>query len=336
MRWPPPFFSSMLSSFRHSTIVAVAAGLACGGVAEGPPARVVIPAGASFRVATDSLVSAGIISSPRMFRAYATVRGHDRGVKPGTYLLRRGTSWGTILQSLTRGWGVVRTVTIPEGFALSAIEPLLARSLNVPPESVAAAVRDSALLERLEIPTSTLEGYLFPDTYQFADGTPARIAVRDMVVQFESRWAPEWDAQLDTLNMSRHQVVTLASIVEKEARLDEERPVIAAVYHNRLRVGMPLQADPTVQYARGAHTSRVLHKDLEIQSPYNTYRRAGLPPGPIASPGRASIEATLFPAKVPYRYFVAHPDGHHEFRVTYEEHLAAIQAIRRAQRRSRD
>ena len=328
----------MRFSFRHSPlIVAAAVGIACGGVADGPPSRVIIPSGATFRAATDSLVSAGIISSPRMFRAYAIVRGYDRAVKPGTYLLRRGTSWGTILQSLTKGWGVVRTVTIPEGFALSAIEPLLVRSLNVPAESVSAAVRDTALLERLEIPTPTVEGYLFPDTYHFADGTSARIAVRDMIAQFEARWAPAWNERLDTLNMSRHQVVTLASIVEKEARLDEERPVIAAVYHNRLRVGMALQADPTVQYARGMHTSRVLHKDLEIQSPYNTYRRTGLPPGPIASPGRASIEATLFPANVPYRYFVAHPDGHHEFRVTFEEHLAAIQAVRRAQRgKSRD
>jgi UPF0755 protein len=333
MHWRPPSFFSMPFSFRRSALPAIAlTAMACGGVADGPPARVVIPSGATFRAATDSLVSAGIIRSPRAFRAYATIRGLDRGVKPGTYLLRRGTAWGTILESLTKGWGVVRSVTIPEGFALAAIEPLLARALNVPAESVAAAVRDSAYRERLGVPTPTLEGYLFPDTYHFADGTTARTAVGDMIAQFESRWAPEWNDRLDTLNMSRHQVITLASIVEKEARLDEERPVIAAVYHNRLRVGMPLQADPTVQYARGTHTSRVLHRDLEIQSPYNTYRRAGLPPGPIASPGRASIEATLFPANVPYRYFVAHPDGHHEFRVTFEEHLAAIQAVRRARR----
>jgi UPF0755 protein len=324
----------MRLSFRcRSLVVAASVSLACGGPAEGAPKRVVIPTGATFRAATDSLVSAGIVSSPSLFRAYATIRGHDRIVKPGTYLLRPGTSWGAILESLTRGWGVIRTVTVPEGLALSAIEPLVARTLNVPPESVAAAVRDTTLLERLGIPTPTLEGYLFPETYQFTDGTSAREAVRDMVAQFEARWDATWDARLDTLNMSRHQVITLASIVEKEARLDEERPVIAAVYHNRLRIGMPLQADPTVQYARGSHTSRVMHRDLEIASPYNTYRRAGLPPGPIASPGLESIRATVFPASVPYRYFVAHPDGHHEFRVTYEEHLAAIREIRRAQRR---
>jgi UPF0755 protein len=158
-----------------------------------------------------------------------------------------------------------------------------------------------------------------------------------MVRRFLQVWQPEWDARLQTLAMNRHDIVALASIIEKEARLDEERPVISAVYHNRLRDGMPLQADPTVQYARGQHTNRVLYRDLEIESPYNTYRNAGLPPGPIASPGRASIEAALFPADVPYKFFVAHPDGHHEFRVTFREHTEARAEIRReAQRRARE
>jgi UPF0755 protein len=230
------------------------------------------------------------------------------------------------------GTGLVRTLTVPEGFALAAIEPLIARTLNVPPESVAAAVRDTAILRRLDVPTPTLEGYLFPDTYQFPDGATARDAVAAMVAQFEDRWDSAWDAQLAKLPMTRHAAVTLASIIEKEARLAEERPIISAVYHNRLRINMPLQADPTVQYARGTHASRVTYKDLEIKSAYNTYQRPGLPPGPIASPGAPSIEAAIFPADVPYRYFVAHPDGHHEFRVTFEEHKAARDKVRRAQR----
>jgi UPF0755 protein len=129
--------------------------------------------------------------------------------------------------------------------------------------------------------------------------------------------------------MSRHDIMTLASIVEKEARLAEERPVISAVYHNRLRIGMALQADPTVQYALGRHVDRVLYKDLEVDSRYNTYKHVGLPPGPIASPGAASIEAALYPAKVPYLFFVAHPDGHHEFRQTFSEHTEARAQIRR-------
>lgn len=325
--------SNFRSDLRTATAaVATAALLACGGGdPSGPPRRVIIPPGASFRATTDSLVSAGVISSARMFRIYATIRREDRGVKPGTYLLRPGTSWSTILHSLNAGTGLVHTLTVPEGFALAAIEPLIARTLSVPEDSVAAAVRDTALLRRLDIPTPTLEGYLFPDTYQFPDGATARDVVAEMVRQFEAKWDPAWDAQLQKLLMSRHAVVTLASIVEKEARLAEERPIISAVYHNRLRINMPLQADPTVQYARGTHTSRVLYKDLEIRSPYNTYQRTGLPPGPIASPGRAAIEAALFPANVPYRYFVAHPDGHHEFRETFEEHKAARDKVRRAQ-----
>ena len=325
--------SSFHSSLRVAALAtAAAAVLACGASdPSGSPRRIVIPAGASFRATTDSLVSAGVISSPRLFRIYATFRRADRGVKPGTYLLRPGTSWSTILHSLNAGTGLVHTLTVPEGYALSAIEPLIARTLGVPGDSVAAAVRDTAILRRLDIPTPTLEGYLFPDTYQFSDGATARDVVAEMVRQFEAKWDPAWDAQLGKLLMSRHAIVTLASIVEKEARLAEERPIISAVYHNRLRINMPLQADPTVQYARGAHASRVLYKDLEIRSPYNTYQRTGLPPGPIASPGRASIEAALFPADVPYRYFVAHPDGHHEFRVTFEEHKAARDKVRRAQ-----
>ncbi len=336
MRSRPPFSYSMRSSFRSDgrrvRLIALGALIACGGGEDGTPRRVVIPAGSSFRATTDSLVSAGIISSPRLFRIYATARRRDRGVKPGTYLLRPGTSWATVLHSLNAGTGLVRTLTVPEGLALAAIEPLIARSLDVPAESVAAAVRDTAILRRLEIPTPTLEGYLFPDTYQFSDGASARDAVEAMVRQFEEKWDPAWDTRLAAMPMTRHAVVTLASIIEKEARLAEERPIISAVYHNRLRINMPLQADPTVQYARGTHASRVTYKDLEIKSAYNTYQRPGLPPGPIASPGRASIEAALFPADVPYRFFVAHPDGHHEFRVTFEQQIAARDKVRRAQK----
>ena len=132
--------------------------------------------------------------------------------------------------------------------------------------------------------------------------------------------------------MNRHDIVTLASIVEKEVRRGEERPVVAAVYLNRLRARVPLQADPTVQYALGKKPGRVYFRDLRVNSPYNTYKVAGLPPGPIASPGAASLQAALYPAKVPYRYFVAHPDGHHEFRRTYAEHLLAIKLVRAAAR----
>jgi UPF0755 protein len=191
-------------------------------------------------------------------------------------------------------------------------------------------VRDTSLLARLDIPNPTLEGYLFPDTYAFPLGTTARQAVQEMVYDFERRWKPEWDAKASDLKINRNDLVTMASIVEKEARVPEERPVIAAVYYNRLNRGMLLQADPTVQYALGHHVGRVLYKDLAVPSPYNTYVHKGLPPGPVAAPGVASLAAAANPANVPYLYFVASPDGHHEFRMTLQEHTSAIREVRRA------
>lgn len=316
---------------RRSLLLAAVIGLsACSSAPEGEPVRVIVPPGASFAAAADSLDRVGLIRSKFFFRAYARMNGKDRNIKPGTYLIRPGTPWPDIVAALHGGHGLVSTITIPEGFTLAQIIPALARTLGVPDDSVTAAVSDAALLRRLEIPIETVEGYLFPDTYAFPDGMQARDAVLEMVRRFEREWTPELLAQLERDSLSRHQIVTLASIVEREARLAEERPVIAGVYLNRLRINMPLQADPTVQYARGQHTARVLFKDLEIDSRYNTYRYPGLPPGPIASPGGASIHAALFPADVPFLYFVAMPDGRHEFRRTLEEHNAAVQAARRA------
>ncbi|MBA3656275.1 MAG: endolytic transglycosylase MltG [Gemmatimonadaceae bacterium] len=295
---------------------------ACG-KPHGSPVRVIIPRGATFSQATDSLAKAQIVKWPTGFRLLARVGGKDRNIKPGTYLLKRGTAWSEVLSALNGGLGVVNSVTIPEGFTVRQIIPLLARRLELPIDSLNTAVRDTALRSRLDVPTQTLEGYLFPDTYAFPDGTRARDAITEMVKRFEREWKPEWDARLTELAMNRNDIITLASIIEKEARLPEERPVISAVYHNRLRKQMLLQADPTVQYALPAHTQRVLYRDLEVKSPYNTYQNPGLPPGPIASPGGPSIVAALFPANVAYLYFVAFPDGHHEFRTTFAEHEQA-------------
>jgi UPF0755 protein len=315
-----------------------AVGIAVVAACRGEPApvrRVTIPQGASFAAAAESLESAGVLGSPRLFRLYASATRRDRDIKAGTYLLDPSLSWDELIDALTAGRGIEHSVTIPEGLALRDIVPLLARTTGAPVESLWVAARDSATRRRLKIPTPDLEGYLFPDTYRFMYGTGAREAVRELVRRFENVWQPAWDARAAELGMTRHEILALASIVEKEARLAEERPVISAVYHNRLRQGMPLQADPTVQYAIGEHRTRVLYKDLKIDSPYNTYRNRGLPPGPIASPGRASIEAALYPANVPYRYFVAHPDGHHEFRVTFEEHTAARRLVQRRRPRRR-
>jgi UPF0755 protein len=314
---------------RGSALALVFAATACGS-GSGPAVRVTIPSGANMRVASDSLAKAGVIHYSRLFRVYASLRHRDRQIRSGTYMLHRDAGWAFMLDALRAGKGLVHIVTIPEGFSLLQIEPLVASKLGQPMDSVEAAVRDTALLHRLDIPTPTLEGYLFPDTYIFEEHTSAASAIDAMVRRFEQVWKPEWTARLDSIHLSRNDVMALASIVEKEARLPEERPVIAAVYLNRMKDGMLLQADPTVQYALGKHVARVYYKDLEVESPYNTYKHKGLPPGPIASPGKPSIEAALYPANVPYEFFVAFPDGHHEFSRDLAGHEQAKAQARKA------
>lgn len=316
-----------MKSSAFVVMAALAAVTACS-PASGPSVEVTIPKGASFRVAAESLSAHGLVTSARVFAVYAKYKDRDRSLQWGTYVLRQGMSWSQMLDALRLGRGVIHAVTIPEGLSISEMEPLLMDALDLTKDSIDAAVRDTALLHQLDVPTATLEGYLFPDTYTFPDKATARDVVHMMVEQFEKEWRPEWDIQARSMKLNRNDIVTLASIIEREVRRDEERPVVAAVYLNRLKIGMPLMADPTVAYALGKKPGRVLLKDLRVKSPYNTYRRSGLPPGPIASPGIASIRAALFPAKVGYRFFVAAPDGHHEFRRTYAEHLEAIQMVR--------
>ena len=314
---------------RATSLVAIVALTACRGAGTGR-VRVIVPHGATMRVAAESLARAGVVQNATAFRLYARMlRRSDRSIRAGTYVFQRGRSWGEVIDDLRLGKGLENSITVPEGWSLYQIVPQLARVLNAPVESVQVAVRDSALLRAVGAPTPTLEGYLFPDTYVFADGTTPREAVRVMVDRFQHVWQPEWNQRLDSLKMSRNDVMALASIVEKEARVPEERPVIAAVYLNRLKAKMLLQADPTVQYALGKHVARVMYKDLAIESPYNTYKHIGLPPGPIASPGRPSIVAALNPANVPYRYFVAFPDGHHEFTTDFAKHTVAVRNARR-------
>lgn len=309
------------------TLLALAA---CGDSVDRAPRRVVIPTGVSMRAAADSMANAGVVRFPFLFRRYTRWMKQDRAIKAGTYMVAPGATWNEIIDDLVRGRGIVHSVTIPEGLPLSQSLALMARELRVPAESLAAAVRDTALRRHLDVPTPTVEGYLFPDTYTYPDGTRAADIVNDMARAFEKRWTPERSAAAIALGMSRHDVLTMASIVEKEAAREEERAVISAVYHNRLRKNMLLQADPTVQYALGKKPGRVLFRDLRVKSPYNTYRVKGLPPGPIAAPGEASIDAALHPADVPYLYFVARPDGRHIFSTTYREHAVAVRQYREA------
>ena len=302
----------------------------CGGEG-GDPVRVTIPEGSGMAAASDSLAARGVIRWPAGFRLYARMRGAERSLKPGVYEIPQGSTWGAALDKLVSGDVVQVRVTIPEGWTARQIAARLAEVTGTPVDSVLALVADTAAAQTWSVPGPTLGGYLYPATYEFALGTPPRRMVRAMVDRYRKAWTPAMRARADSLGMSEREVVALASIVEKEAKVWTERDTISAVYHNRLRIGMRLQADPTVQYALGAHQSRLLysHIDSVAGNPYNTYRRAGLPPGPIASPSRGSIEAALNPAKVDYLYFVARPNGTHVFTRSLADHNRAKRSSQR-------
>lgn len=298
------------------------------------PARVILPTGASFSAVTDSLEAHGVITHPASFKLLARVRGVDRSVHAGVYEFPAGTSPWKALTMLAHGQKAALRFTVPEGLTIPEIASLAAEKLGIPPDSFVAAARDSAAAKALlGLQVPSFEGFLRPETYLLPADINARELVRVLAEGFKAEWVPAWDARLDSLKMNRVALVTLASIVEGEARADEERETIAGVYHNRLKIGMPLQADPTVQYAiilkRGRRKPRLFLKDYQINSPYNTYLNRGLPPAPVNSPGRRSIEAALYPANVRYLYFVAGADGRHVFSRTYNEHLRAIRQIRR-------
>ena len=296
--------------------------------------RVTLPPGATFSAVTDTLAAHGVVGSPLWFKLMARARGADRSVRAGVYEFAPGLSAWKVLDILEAGDEVATRFTVPEGLTIPEVSALAQQKLGIPADSVAAAARDSAAASAtLGFPVRSFEGFLRPETYSLRLGTTAPELVRVMAEGFKTGWKPEWDARLDSLGWTKSQLVTFASIVEGEARADDERETIAGVYHNRLRIGMALQADPTVQYAiflaTGKRKPRLFTRDYQFRSPYNTYLNPGLPPGPVNSPGRRSIEASLSPAKVPYLYFVAGPDGRHLFSRTYNEHLRAIAKVRR-------
>ena len=293
-----------------------------------------VPENATFGQVLDTLEAHGLIGNRVVFKLRARVSGADRRVHAGRYTASRGTSAGALLSMLAQGRTSAVRFTIPEGLTIGDVAELASRELDLPADSFVAAAHDSVLADSLGIGAPSLEGFLHPDTYLLAQNTSARDLVALLVRQFDDSWKPAWTARLDTLKMTRLELVTLASIVEGEARVDSERETIAGVYRNRLRIGMALQADPTVQYAiqlsTGERKKRLFTKDYRTPSPYNTYLHPGLPPGPVNSPSLRSIEASLYPADVPYLYFVARPDGHHSFSRTYQEHLRAIREARSA------
>jgi len=287
-----------------------------------------VPPGASSREVADLLEHEGIIRDRLFFRLLLRIRREDSHIKAGEYRLGPGMSALELASRLLRGEVVQYPVTIPEGLTVQQVIKLLVDRGWGDPEVFRALLRDPSLRPtsvpedpRLREP---LEGYLFPDTYLFARGVSERQILRAMLNRMEAVLTQELRERALELGMEIHQVVTLASIIEREAVVAEERAVISAVFHNRLRLNMKLDACPTVRYALDKPSREpLLLRDLEVDSPYNTYRHPGLPPGPIANPGKASLLAALYPAEVKYLYFVSRNDGTHVFSHTLAEHERA-------------
>jgi UPF0755 protein len=328
----PSSLPLMRAGVRYAVLfVGLLALSACGGQPEGEPVRFTVPSGSGMTAVADTLANREIIRWPALFRLYARQRGVERAIKPGTYEMQRGMAWSDILERMVRGDVVTLNIVVPEGWTAAQIGQRIAEATGTSADSVVAALLDEDLARDLEVPGPTLEGYLYPATYILPVGVGPRRVIETMVNRYRQAWTPELRQRADSMGLSERDVVTLASIVEKEARRWTERDTIAAVFLNRLRINMPLQADPTVQYALGAHQSRLLyaHIDSVADHPYNTYRRRGLPPGPIASPSQGAIRATLNPADVDFLYFVARPDGSHIFTRTLLEHNRARIQVRR-------
>jgi len=290
-----------------------------------------VPSGASAVRIGRVLEDSSLVRFPRLFALFARWRGTAEDLKAGRYIIPAEASWTDILEVLERGAVVTTPFTIPEGYSARQISGILAEITGTPVDSVGELMVDSLLVVEFGVPGPGLEGYLFPETYRIAEGLSPEDLLRILAQSYLRFWTAERRALLDSSGRTEREVVTLASIVEKEARVVEEMPTIAGVYTNRLRMGMLLQADPTVQYALGSPRSPLLYASIDsvADNPYNTYTHIGLPPGPIASPGAAALEAALQPADVPYLYFVARADGSHEFTRTLREHNNAKNRIRR-------
>ena len=287
--------------------------------------------GATFQQITDTLVARGLVRRPLLFRIYGRLRRDDRSVRSGTYALDAGGGWSNLLDALVEGRVRMVPVTIPEGFTLPQIATRVAGITEVAADTVQVRLDGDSAHVRWNLPGPGLEGYLFPDTYLFAGGVPLEAVVEAMIERYRSYWTPERRARAAELGLSEREVVTLASIIQAEVRVSGEMATISAVYHNRLRIGMRLQADPTVLYALGGHRPRLLFAAIDsvADNPYNTYTQGGLPPGPIGAPGAAALDAALQPAEVDYLYFVANADGSHTFSRTLTEHNRARARARR-------
>lgn len=293
---------------------------------------ITISKGMSFRALADSLEIHGIIRNKWSFSLAGRMLGLTKSIRVGKYLFYSGISNESLLRDISKGKSrIVTAVTIPEGWRLEQIAQRYAKELGVDADRFLRLCSDTAFLRRQGVEVNSAEGYLLPETYSFYWQPDEEEIVKRMIEGLFTFYVDSLRERQTALKVSLHQVLTLASIVEAESVTEEERPRIAGVYWNRLKKNMRLEADPTVQYALGRER-RLLYRDLDISSPYNTYRRKGLPPGPINNPGKASILATLYPEEHSYLYFVSNGYGGHRFASSYSEHQRNVQLYRKTRR----
>ena len=288
-----------------------------------------IPRGSTFRQAVEILSKDRLVRDKNLFLFLGRINGMERKIKAGYYSMKGPLNPYTVFRMLKKGQIIEYEITIVEGDSLREIAEKLSERDIISKEDFKRLSTDKKFLFSHGIDSPTFEGYLFPDTYKVPKGMDPEEAIDLMIVRMREKYSDELRVRAAELGLSEREVLTLASIIEKEAETDAERPLISAVYHNRLRKGMLLQADPTSVYGIKSSGEKITEKDVRRKTPYNTYVIKGLPPGPIASPGIKAIRAALYPAKVPYMFFVSNNDGTHKFSVTPAEHQVAVEMYRK-------
>lgn len=295
------------------------------------PGIVTVSQGQSFSSVADSLVDKNILFSKTTFKIAGRLLGVTQQMRIGKYSFESGISNYGILNSIANGYSTVQSsVTLHEGLRAKLYARALKRHISIDSARFMELFTDTSLIGIYPHNSTSLEGYLMPDTYNFSWQEDEKIIVQQLIMEFRKFFVDSLQQRMRDLKYDLNDVLTMASIVEGEAVYDDERPIIAGVYYNRLRIRMPLQADPTVLYAVSDYSRRLLTKDLQVKSPYNTYLHYGLPPGPINNPSKQSILAALYPAKHNYLYFVSDYNGRHRFARSYGEHLRNVKLHRKA------
>ncbi|NIO09634.1 MAG: endolytic transglycosylase MltG [Deltaproteobacteria bacterium] len=289
--------------------------------------------GEPFFMVVKRLKENGVINNEKLFTLWARMWSLDKRIHWGVYRFDLPMAPRKVLDQMVLGRGVFHRITVPEGLTQKDIARLLEKEGLVTSASFLKTAKNPEILPKLGIKADHVEGYLFPDTYYFPPSATEEDILMAMVERFRESYSPVIAEQAELLGLDRHEVVTLASLVEKEAGVEAERPLVSAVFHNRLRGKIPLQSDPTVIYGLKEFTGNLTRKDLRRPSPYNTYLIRGLPPGPICNPGLSSLQAAVAPAEVPYLYFVSKNDGTHFFSKTIREHNNAVNQYQKSRRK---